>query len=203
MFTSRAEHRLLLREDNADLRLTEIGHKLGLVDENRWRLFSEKQEKIEKELQRLRDTCIHPSVISEKETEDVFGGKLSREYHMDELLRRPNVTYKSLTSIESAGPAVSDEAIAEQVEVQIKYAGYIERQQQEVNRQQRQENTALPDELDYSNVSGLSNEVRQKFIDQRPTTIGQASRIPGITPAAISILLVHLKKNQYQHKASA
>lgn len=203
MFTSRAEHRLLLREDNADLRLTEIGHNLGLVDETRWRLFSEKQEQIEQELQRLRDTCIHPSQISDEQTQDVFGGKLSREYHMDELLRRPNVTYESLTSIEGAGPAVEDDAIAEQVEVQIKYAGYIERQQQEVSRQLRQENTALPEQLDYSDVSGLSNEVRQKFMDQRPTTIGQASRIPGITPAAISILLVHLKKNQYQQKASA
>ena len=203
MFTSRAEHRLLLREDNADLRLTEVGYELGLVDENRWRLFSEKQEKVELELQRLRDTCIHPSLISDEQSETVFGGKLSREYHMDELLRRPNVTYKTLTSIESAGPAVDDEAIAEQVEVQIKYAGYIERQQQEVNRQQRQENTVLPDQLDYSEVSGLSNEVRQKFSEQRPTTVGQASRIPGITPAAISILLVHLKKHQYQQKASA
>jgi len=203
MFTSRAEHRLLLREDNADLRLTEIGHNLGLVDETRWRLFSEKQEQIEQELQRLRDTCIHPSQISDEQTQDVFGGKLSREYHMDELLRRPNVTYESLTSIEGAGPAVEDDAIAEQVEVQIKYAGYIERQQQEVSRQLRQENTALPEQLDYSDVSGLSNEVRQKFMDQRPTTIGQASRIPGITPAAISILLVHLKKNQYQQKVSA
>lgn len=203
MFTSRAEHRLLLREDNADLRLTEVGYKLGLVDENRWRLFSEKQEKIEIEMQRLRDTCIHPSLISDAESEAVFGGKLSREYHMDELLRRPNVTYKSLTSIESAGPATDNEAIAEQVEVQVKYAGYIDRQQQEVNKQLRQETTVLPLQLDYSEVSGLSNEVRQKFSDQRPTTIGQASRIPGVTPAAISILLVHLKKRQYQQKASA
>ena len=203
MFTSRAEHRLLLREDNADLRLTEIGYKLGLVDDNRWCLFSEKQERVERELQRLRDTCIHPSLISDEQSEAVFGGKLSREYHMDELLRRPNVTYESLTSIDSAGPAVEDVAIAEQVEVQIKYAGYIERQQQEVNRQLRQESTTLPDQLDYSEVSGLSNEVRQKFSEQRPTTVGQASRIPGVTPAAISILLVHLKKHHYQQKASA
>jgi tRNA uridine 5-carboxymethylaminomethyl modification enzyme len=203
MFTSRAEHRLLLREDNADLRLTEIGHKLGLVDENRWRAFSEKREQIEREMQRMRDTCIRPAQLTPEQTDTIFGGPLSHEYHMDELLRRPNVTYKSLTSLDIAGPAVSDEAVAEQVEVQIKYAGYIERQQLEINKQLRQESTVLPDTLDYSEVVGLSNEVRQKFVEQRPATIGQASRIPGITPAAISILLVHLKKQQLQLKASA
>jgi tRNA uridine 5-carboxymethylaminomethyl modification enzyme len=203
MFTSRAEHRLLLREDNADLRLTEIGHKLGLVDEKRWRAFSEKREQIEREMQRMRDTCIRPAQLTPEQTDTIFGGPLSHEYHMDELLRRPNVTYKSLTSLDIAGPAVSDEAVAEQVEVQIKYAGYIERQQLEINKQLRQESTVLPDTLDYSEVVGLSNEVRQKFVEQRPATIGQASRIPGITPAAISILLVHLKKQQLQLKASA
>ena len=203
MFTSRAEHRLLLREDNADLRLTEIGHQLGLVDESRWRLFSEKQNKIELELQRMRDTVLHPSQLSQTEIDEVFDGSLSREYHLDELIRRPNVTYDKLMTIDAAGPKADEPAIAEQVEVQIKYAGYIERQQQEVDRQIRQESTSLPDELDYNNVSGLSNEVRQKFIEQRPATVGQASRIPGITPAAISILLVHLKKQQYKLKASA
>ncbi|WP_022953799.1 tRNA uridine-5-carboxymethylaminomethyl(34) synthesis enzyme MnmG [Leucothrix mucor] len=203
MFTSRAEHRLLLREDNADLRLTEIGHKLGLVDENRWRAFSEKREQIEREMQRMRDTCIRPAQLTPEQTNTIFGGPLSHEYHMDELLRRPNITYKSLTSLDIAGPAVSDEAVAEQVEVQIKYAGYIERQQLEINKQLRQESTVLPNTLDYSEVVGLSNEVRQKFVEQRPATIGQASRIPGITPAAISILLVHLKKQQLQLKASA
>ena len=203
MFTSRAEHRLLLREDNADLRLTEIGYELGLVDENRWRAFSEKRESIEKELQRVRDTCIHPSQLTDEQSEQIFKGKLSREYHMDELIRRPDVTYNSLRDIESAGPMVEDEAIAEQVEVQIKYAGYIERQQLEVNKQLKQEGTAIPENIDYSLVSGLSNEVRQKFTDQRPTTVGHASRIPGVTPAAISILIVHLKKKQLQLKASA
>ena len=203
MFTSRAEHRLLLREDNADLRLTEIGYKLGLVDENRWRQFSEKREQIERELQRMRDTCLHPSQVNESELNEVFDSSLSREYHLDELIRRPNVTYETLMTIDAAGPKVEDTAIAEQVEVQIKYAGYIDRQQQEVDRQLRQESTSLPDQLDYSLVSGLSNEVRQKFTEQRPSTVGQASRIPGITPAAISILLVHLKKQQYQLKASA
>jgi tRNA uridine 5-carboxymethylaminomethyl modification enzyme len=203
MFTSRAEHRLLLREDNADLRLTEIGYELGLVDENRWRLFSEKRDRVEKELQRVRDTCIHPSQLTDEQSEEIFKGKLSREYHIDELIRRPDVTYNSLRAIESAGPMVEDEAIAEQVEVQIKYAGYIERQQVEVAKQLRQESTVIPDTLDYSLVSGLSNEVRQKFTDQRPATVGQASRIPGVTPAAISILIVHLKKKQLQLKASA
>ncbi|RVU84184.1 tRNA uridine-5-carboxymethylaminomethyl(34) synthesis enzyme MnmG [Leucothrix sargassi] len=203
MFTSRAEHRLLLREDNADLRLTEIGYKLGVVDENRWRLFSEKRENIEKELQRMRDTSIQPTDPTDQQNEEVFNGKLSRSYHLDELLRRPDVTYESLRGIESAGPMVEDEAIAEQVEVQIKYAGYIERQQIEVTKQLKQESTVLPDDLDYSQVVGLSNEVRQKFTDQRPATVGQASRIPGITPAAISILLVHLKKKHLQLKASA
>jgi tRNA uridine 5-carboxymethylaminomethyl modification enzyme len=203
MFTSRAEHRLLLREDNADLRLTEIGYELGLVDENRWRAFSEKRENVEKELQRVRDTCIHPSQLTDEQSEQIFKGKLSREYHMDELIRRPDVTYNSLRDIESAGPMVEDEAIAEQVEVQIKYAGYIERQQLEVNKQLKQEGTAIPENIDYSLVSGLSNEVRQKFTDQRPTTVGHASRIPGVTPAAISILIVHLKKKQLQLKASA
>ncbi|PID46570.1 MAG: tRNA uridine-5-carboxymethylaminomethyl(34) synthesis enzyme MnmG [Proteobacteria bacterium] len=202
MFTSRAEHRLLLREDNADLRLTEVGHKLGVVDEKRWRLFSEKQEKVEQELQRLRTSYLHPSMISAEQSETIFGGKLSREYHLDELLRRPNVTYQSLTSLESAGPAVNDAAIAEQVEIQIKYAGYIERQQLEIDKQLRQEKTVLPETMDYSEVSGLSNEVRQKLTDQRPTTVGQASRIPGITPAAISILLVHLKKQQHKQKTN-
>jgi len=203
MFTSRAEHRLLLREDNADLRLTEIGYKLGVVDENRWRLFSEKRENIEKELQRMRDTSLQPADITDEQSEQVFNGKLSRSYHLDELLRRPDVTYENLRKIETAGPMVEDKAIAEQVEVQIKYAGYIERQQVEVAKQLRQENTQIPDNLDYNQVTGLSNEVRQKFSDQRPASVGQASRIPGVTPAAISILLVHLKKKHLQLKASA
>lgn len=170
---------------------------------NRWQKFSEKRESIELELQRVRDTCLHPSKVTQAAIDEVFDGSLSREYHLDELIRRPNVTYDSLMTIEAAGPKVEDQAIAEQVEVQIKYAGYIERQQQEVDRQLRQESATLPDALDYTLVSGLSNEVRQKFIEQRPTTVGQASRIPGITPAAISILLVHLKKQQFKLKASA
>ena len=199
MFTSRAEHRLLLREDNADLRLTEVGHKLGLVDEERWRAFNEKREKVEVEMQRLRDTILRPTDISKEQIDKVFDGSLSREYRLSELLRRPNVTYKSLMSIDNVGPAVEDQKVAEQVEVQFKYAGYIDRQTLEIDKQKKHEEMKLPSDFDYSGIKGgLSNEARQKLQDQKPTTIGQASRIPGITPATISILMVYLKK--YGHK---
>lgn len=194
MFTSRAEHRLLLREDNADLRLTEIGRELGLVDDVRWQSFCEKREGVEKERQRLHETFIRPEQLSDEETERVFGGKLAREYRLEDLLRRPNVTYTSLMSLETVDNIVTDEKVADQVEIQCKYAGYIDRQQEEINRQLQQENTLLPERMDYAKVQGLSNEVRQKLQDQQPTNIGQASRIPGVTPAAISLLLVHLKK---------
>ena len=197
MFTSRAEHRLLLREDNADLRLTEVGYELGLVDEARWRDFNEKREKVELEMQRLRDTILRPTEINKEQMESVFDGALSREYRLSELLRRPNVTYKSLMSIESIGPAVEDVKVAEQVEVQFKYAGYIDRQQQEIEKQKKHEEMQLPNDFDYAMIKGgLSNEARQKLEEQKPTTIGQASRIPGITPATISILMVHLKKHR-------
>ena len=199
MFTSRAEHRLLLREDNADLRLTEIGHQLGLVSEDRWRAFNEKREKVEVEMQRLRDTILRPTDLSTEQTDKVFDGALSREYRLSELLRRPNVSYKSLMSIESIGPAVEDKKVAEQVEVQFKYAGYIDRQKLEIEKQKKHEEMSLPTDFDYATIKGgLSNEARQKLNDQKPTTIGQASRIPGITPATISILMVHLKKHRYQ-----
>ena len=194
MFTSRAEHRLLLREDNADLRLTEIGRELGLVDEVRWAAFCKKREAIEREVQRMRDMSLSPHNISAEDTQRVFGDTLSRGYKLAELLRRPEVTYESLTSIPALGGAVTDEKVAEQVEIQFKYAGYIDRQQDEIERQRRHEETRLPDDFDYQVVSGLSNEVRQKLAAQRPVSIGQAARIPGITPAAISLLLVHLKK---------
>ncbi|MEE9352693.1 MAG: tRNA uridine-5-carboxymethylaminomethyl(34) synthesis enzyme MnmG [Thiotrichaceae bacterium] len=196
MFTSRAEYRLLLREDNADLRLTEKGYELGLVDEKRWAAFSKKREAIEQEKQRIKETFITPSMLSDAQTQALFDGPLSREYHLDELLRRPHVTYAALMTIDSIGPGVDDEKVAEQVETQFKYAGYIERQQDEVAKQLRNENTALPDDIDYSQVHGLSNEVRQKFEESRPGSIGQASRISGVTPAAISLLLVHLKKRK-------
>jgi tRNA uridine 5-carboxymethylaminomethyl modification enzyme len=194
MFTSRAEHRLLLREDNADLRLTEAGRELGLVDDTRWAAFCEKREAIELEQQRLRATVLQPSAVSAEDSQRVFGDVLARDYKLYDLLRRPNVTYAALTSLPAVGTPVTDEKVAEQVEVQCKYAGYIDRQQDEIAKQSRNEATRLPDWLDYTQVRGLSNEVRQKLQMQRPATIGQAARTPGITPAAISLLLVHLKK---------
>ncbi len=199
MFTSRAEHRLLLREDNADLRLTEIGYELGLVDEERWRAFNEKREQIEIEMQRLKDTVMHPNDISKDDSERIFDGPLSREYRLGELLRRPNVTYQGLMSLEGFGPAVKDAKVAEQVEVQFKYSGYIDRQQQEIEKQKNHEEMQLPSDFDYEAIKGgLSNEARQKLQEQKPATIGQASRIPGITPATISILMVYLKKHRYK-----
>ena len=196
MFTSRAEHRLLLREDNADLRLTEKGYELGLVSQRRWVAFNQKREAIELEKQRIKETFVTPAMLSEGQTQALFDGPLSREYHLDELLRRPAVTYASLMTIEGIGPGVKDPKVAEQVETQFKYAGYIERQQAEVNKQMRHEKTVLPDDMDYSLVHGLSNEVKQKLESARPGSIGRASRISGVTPAAISLLLVHLKKRQ-------
>ena len=194
MFTSRAEHRLLLRVDNADLRLTEKGRELGLVDDMRWAAFCEKREAIERETQRLRTTTLQPTAVSAEDSQRVFGDVLSRDYKLYDLLRRPNVTYVDLTALPAVGSPVSDEKVAEQVEIQCKYAGYIDRQQEEIDKQRRNEETRLPEWLDYALVKGLSNEVRQKLQNHRPVTIGQASRIPGITPAAISLLLVHLKK---------
>ncbi|MEN9423417.1 MAG: tRNA uridine-5-carboxymethylaminomethyl(34) synthesis enzyme MnmG [Pseudomonadota bacterium] len=194
MFTSRAEHRLLLREDNADLRLTEAGRELGLVDDTRWAAFCDKREAIELEQQRLRATVLQPTAVSAEDSQRVFGDVLARDYKLHDLLRRPNVTYAALTSLTAVGSPVMDEKVAEQVEIQCKYAGYIDRQQDEIAKQRRNEETRLPDWLDYAQVRGLSNEVRQKLQMQRPATIGQAARTPGITPAAISLLLVHLKK---------
>ena len=203
MFTSRAEHRLLLREDNADLRLTEKGYEFGLVDEQRWVAFNIKREAIELEKQRIKETLVRPSDLTKEQAQTLFEGELSREYHLDELLRRPKVSYVSLMTIEGVGPGVEDEKVAEQVEIQFKYAGYIERQQDEVDKQLRNESTKLPDDLDYTLVHGLSNEVRQKLNEGKPASIGQASRISGVTPAAISLLLVHLKKQKLGKKGKA
>ncbi len=194
MFTSRAEYRLLLREDNADLRLTETGRELGLVDDHRWRLFEGKREAIEREQQRMRDNWLRPGQIDAEQAERVLGGPLSREQRLEELLRRPNVEYADLVSLPGAGPGVDDPIVAEQVSIQAKYAGYIERQRDEIERQRRHEETPLPESMDYAAVRGLSGEVAEKLAKGRPATIGIASRIPGVTPAAISLLLVHLKK---------
>ena len=206
MFTSRAEHRLLLREDNADLRLTPLGRELGLVDDERWRLFEDKRRLSDLEFQRLSDTRVKPTDVPSEWTERVLGGPLSRDYSSFELLLRPEVSYDAL--LELIGPPdwpdVDDRVpsqVRAQIEVRAKYAGYIERQQDEIDRQQRNEDTRLPEDLDYLQVTGLSNEVRQKLTEARPATVGQASRMPGVTPAAISILLVHLKKRSLKERA--
>ncbi|HFO2531779.1 TPA: tRNA uridine-5-carboxymethylaminomethyl(34) synthesis enzyme MnmG [Yersinia enterocolitica] len=194
MFTSRAEYRLMLREDNADLRLTEMGRKLGLVDDERWAHFSQKIEQIEKERQRLRDIWVHPNSENVNEINALLKAPLSKEANGEELLRRPEIDYRLLTTLPSFGPTLTDPQAADQVEIQVKYEGYIARQQEEIEKQLRNENTLLPADLDYRQVSGLSNEVIAKLNDHKPNSIGQASRISGITPAAISILLVWLKK---------
>ncbi|WP_341265840.1 tRNA uridine-5-carboxymethylaminomethyl(34) synthesis enzyme MnmG [Morganella morganii] len=194
MFTSRAEYRLMLREDNADARLTEKGRELGLVDDARWAHFSEKMELIEKERQRLRDIRVHPQSESVKEINAILNTPLSKEATREDLLRRPEMDYNRLMTLSDFAPGVDSPAAAQQVEIQVKYEGYISRQQDEIQRQLRNENATLPVDLDYRQVSGLSNEVVAKLNDHKPTSIGQASRISGITPAAISILLVWLKK---------
>ena len=194
MFTSRAEYRLLLREDNADLRLTPRGRELGLVDDSRWQAFEQKRESIAQENQRLESLCIQPTSASGQALGNLLGNPMSKESRVSELLRRPELDYAQLMQIEGIGPGVADPAAAEQVEIQAKYAGYIARQQQDISRQQRYENAALPEDMEYQRVSGLSAEVTQKLTQQRPQTIGQASRIPGVTPAAVSLLLVYLKK---------
>ncbi len=194
MFTSRAEYRLMLREDNADLRLTEIGRELGLVDDARWARFNEKLENIERERQRLKSTWVNPTTESVDEVNAHLSAPLSREASGEDLLRRPEMTYDQLIQMTPFSPGLDDVQAAEQVEIQVKYEGYIARQQDEIEKQQRNENTLLPEMLDYRQVSGLSNEVIAKLNDHKPVSIGQASRISGVTPAAISILLVWLKK---------
>ncbi len=201
MFTSRAEHRLLLREDNADLRLTEIGRRLGVVDEARWAAFATKREAIERESQRLREVWVRPAQLSEADAQRVLQGPLARETRAVELLRRPEVDYAGLLSLPGVGPGAVDPRVAEQVEIQAKYAGYIERQQEEIDRQRRHEQLALPPDLDYAAVQGLSREVREKLSRHQPRTLGQASRVPGVTPAAVSLLLVHLKRGRLRRTA--
>ncbi|MBK8510122.1 MAG: tRNA uridine-5-carboxymethylaminomethyl(34) synthesis enzyme MnmG [Candidatus Competibacteraceae bacterium] len=195
MFTSRAEHRLLLREDNADLRLTETGRRLGVVDEARWRAFETKREAIERESQRLRELWIRPSPVDDARLQVVLQGPLARESRAFELLRRPEVCYAALMSLPGVGPGEADPRVAEQVEIQAKYAGYIDRQRDEIDRQRRHEDLALPADFDYAGVRGLSREVSEKLSRHRPRTLGQAGRISGVTPAALSLLLVHLKRS--------
>jgi tRNA uridine 5-carboxymethylaminomethyl modification enzyme len=194
MFTSRAEYRLQLREDNADLRLTGIGRRLGVVDDVRWRAFEQKVMAIEIEQERLKRTKIRPQDLEQGVAERVLGTSIEREYSLYELLRRPDVTYADVMSFPGVGAAVKDEKVAEQVEIQAKYHGYIERQREEIMRNEHYENMALPVTIDYGQVRGLSIEVQQKLNLHKPETVGQASRISGMTPAAISLLLVHLRR---------
>jgi tRNA uridine 5-carboxymethylaminomethyl modification enzyme len=196
MFTSRAEYRLMLREDNADLRLTETGHELGLVDDERWRIFDAKRHAIEAESQRLRDTWVRPETLTTEVAQRVLGQALSREASLLDLLRRPDVTYQALMTLPGVDNVISDHKVTEQVEIQAKYSGYIQRQQDEIARQRHHEDTLIPAEFDYAIVKGLSAEVQEKLLRVRPATVGLASRIPGVTPAAISLLLVYLKKKQ-------
>ena len=193
MFTSRAEYRLQLREDNADLRLTEHGRRLGLVDDVRWDAFSRKRDAIALEMERLRTTFVNPNVVAQLDAERVLGQPMDREYALTDLLRRPNVTYASLLTLPGSGTPVADRQVALQVEIATKYAGYIDRQHGEIARHLAMESAALPADLDYRSVRGLSAEAQQKLNLHKPETIGQAARISGITPATISLLLVHLK----------
>ena len=201
MFTSRAEHRLLLREDNADLRLTEKGRALGLVDDARWARFCDKREAIERENSRLKAHYIHPNTAAAERVNPKLENPLGREYSLMELLRRPELLYRDVCDL--VGEGVGDAEVAEQVEIQAKYAGYIERQQEEIERLRRYESARLPAELDYSAIDGLSNEIKQKLGSQRPETLAQASRIPGVTPAAISMLVIYLKKRGLLERGAA
>ena len=202
MFTSRAEYRLLLREDNADIRLTEKGRELGLVCDKRWARFNEKMENIELERQRLKSTWITKDHVAVDELNPQLKTPISRENSLEDILRRPETRYQDVMAIESLGPGLTDTQAAEQVEIQIKYAGYIDRQLDEIAKKKRHENTLIPIDFDYGQISGLSNEVVAKLSDARPETIGQASRISGITPAAISLLLVYLKKHGLLRKSA-
>lgn len=202
MFTSRAEHRLILREDNADLRLSETAHKFGLIDDEHWAKFEEKRNSIELERQRLKETWLHPGNVTDSEKERFLEGIMNKEYRLEDILRRPAMDYEKLMEISAAGPGVDAADVAEQVEIQIKYAGYIARAQDDIERAKKHEEKSIPEDFDYQAVNGLSHEVCQKLIDHKPHTVGQAARIPGVTPAAISLLLVYLKKQQLQHKVA-
>lgn len=194
MFTSRAEHRLLLREDNADARLTPIARELGLVDDERWRYFEQKREAIAREQTRLSGLFVHPGTPAAEALAKQLENPIQREYSVESLLLRPELNYATLMAIPQLGPGEHDPQVAEQIEIQAKYSGYIKRQQEEIGRSKRYEALMIPHDFDYGTVRGLSNEVREKLASQRPTTVGEAAHIPGVTPAAISLLLVFLKK---------
>lgn len=194
MFTSRAEYRLSLREDNADLRLTEAGRRMGLVDDARWEIFARKRDAVAQEAERLKGTWVNPAILSVSEAERVLGQAIDHEYNLFDLLRRPAVRYEALMSWSGVGSAVEDSAVVEQLEIEAKYAGYVDRQREEVEHGRAQEETRLPDDIDYAQIHGLSIEVRQKLSQLRPATLGQAARISGVTPAAVSVLQIHLKR---------
>jgi tRNA uridine 5-carboxymethylaminomethyl modification enzyme len=208
MFTSRAEYRLSLREDNADMRLTEQGRNLGLVDDARWESFNRKRDAVTSEIQRLRSTWINPKTLSAIKAESLLGKQVEREYSLYDLLKRPQVTYDTLMTLTKddgdilAGPGLDDAVAREQVEIQVKYSGYVARQQDEVDKQSAQESKVIPPDLDYDAITSLSIEVRQRLKASRPETVGQASRVSGITPAAISLLLIHIKRLQYGKKVA-
>ena len=208
MFTSRAEYRLSLREDNADMRLTETGRRLGLVDDARWDAFNRKRDAVAAEIERLKSTWINPKTLSIQSAEGLLGKQIEREYSLFDLLKRPQVSYEGLAELKDAegkslsGSLLQEATTAEQVEIQVKYAGYVARQQEEVQRQAGQEETQIPADIDYDAITSLSIEVRQRLKAARPETIGQASRISAMTPAAISLLLIHLKRLQYGKKAA-
>ncbi len=200
MFTSRAEYRLLLREDNADMRLTEAGRKIGLVDDVRWESFSRKQEAIVREQERLKRSFVRPESLPKADALRVLGKEIEHEYSLFELLRRPEVSYEALLSLSSEGLGETDEQVRQQVEIAAKYQGYIDRQYEEIERSKQNEHLKLPEDLDYADVHGLSIEAQQKLSKQRPETLGQAGRISGLTPAAISLLLVYLKRKSRSKK---
>lgn len=200
MFTSRAEYRLILREDNADLRLTEKGRELGLVDDVRWAAFSAKKEGIEQETERLASSWIQPKTEQAEKIQEKTGQPMAREYNLLDLLKRPELEYDDVANLR--GEAVEDPQVAEQVQIQVKYAGYIARQQEEIEKLRRHENTPLPADMDYSGIDGMSNEIRQKLSEAKPQTLAAASRIPGVTPAAVSLLLIHLKKRSMLKKST-
>ena len=201
MFTSRAEYRLSLREDNADQRLTEIGRGLGLVDDARWRRFEAKREAMALESERLRTTWVNPKNLPDEHAQRLLGQSIEREYNLFDLLRRPQVAYADLVGMPGAGPGITDQEAADQIEIEAKYAGYVSRQMDEIERQRGQENQALPLDFDYMSLSSLSIEVRQKLNQAKPATLGQASRVAGVTPAAISVLTVYLKRGDLGDRA--
>ncbi|WCN11310.1 tRNA uridine-5-carboxymethylaminomethyl(34) synthesis enzyme MnmG [Marinomonas mediterranea] len=202
MFTSRAEYRLVLREDNADMRLTEKGRELGVVSDERWTAFCEKRESIERETQRMKSSWIVPNTPESEAINPKLETPISREYNLLDLLKRPGIEYSDVANLKNAPEEKIDIRVAEQVQISVKYEGYISRQADDIERLRRQDNTALPEDLDYSGIDGLSNEVKQKLIDAKPQTLAAASRIQGITPAAISLLLVHLKKRSIARKSA-